>query len=172
MKKALILIISTFVISVSAYSQKFAYVDTDYILSNIPAYKDAQEQIDKLVSQWEKEIKQGYSELDMLYKQFQIDKHLLTEDMKMKKESEIIEKEKELKQLQRKRFGADGDRFTKEQELIKPIQDEIYNAIKELATNSGYAVIFDASSSALSMLYTDAKYDVSDDILKALGYIK
>lgn len=171
--KKLILVFSVLILSAtSVFSQKFAYVDTDYILGNIPAYKEAQEQLDKLVAQWEEEIKQAYSEIEAMYKQFQVDQHLLTEDMKRKKENEIIEKEKELKSLQRKRFGPEGDRFKKEQELIKPIQDEIYNAIKELAVNSSYGVIFDAASSSLTMLYTDSKYDVSDDVLKALGYIK
>lgn len=156
----------------SVFAQKYAYLDSDYILSNIPSYKEAQEQLDKLSAQWQKEIDEKYAEVDRLYKQYQVDKYLLTDDMKSQREQEIAQKEKEVKQLQKKRFGVDGDRFKKEQELIKPIQDEVYNAIKEIAASDGYAVIFDSASSSLSMLYTDPKYDVSDEVLKKLGYVK
>lgn len=165
---SLIVAVSAF----SAFAQKYAYVDTDYILSNIPAYKESQEQLDKLSIQWQKEIDEKYAEVDRLYKQFQVDKYLLTDDMKSQRELEIAQKEKEVKQLQKKRFGTDGDRFKKEQELIKPIQDEVYNALKDIAAADGYAVIFDSASSSLSMLYTDPKYDVSDEVLKKLGYVK
>lgn len=172
MKKfALVLCMMTGFLSLT-YAQKYAYVDTDYILTNIPAYKEAQEQIEKLSKQWELEIKEDYQELDKLLKQFQIDKLLLSDDMRNKREQEIIEKERAVKELQRKRFGPEGDRFRKEQELMKPIQDEVYGAIKEIAATGSYAVIFDSASSNLSMLYTDPKYDLSDDVLKKLGYVK
>jgi len=170
-KLALVLLIVTGVFAF-ANAQKYAYVDTDYILTNIPAYKEAQEQINKLSKQWELEIKEDYQELDRLLKQFQIDKLLLSDEMRNKREQEIIEKERAVKDLQRKRFGPEGDRFRKEQELMKPVQEEVYNAIKEIAATGNYAVIFDAASSNLSMLYTDPKYDLSDDVLKKLGYVK
>lgn len=171
MKKFFVLFLFVGLFSV-ANAQKYAYVDTDYILNNIPAYKEAQEQINKLTKQWELEIQEQYMELNKLLKQFQVDKLLLSNEMKAKREQEIVEKERQVKDLQRKRFGPEGDRFRKEQELMKPIQDEVYNAIKELAVAGNYAVIFDAASSNLSMLYTDPKYDLSDDILKKLGYVK
>jgi len=158
--------------ALTGMAQKFAYVDTEYILNNIPAYKEAQEQLNKLTVQWQKEIETEYADIDKLYKQFQVDKLLLSEEMKNKREQEVMQKEKDAKQLQKKRFGPDGDRFKKEQELVKPIQDEVYNAIKEIASSGDYGIIFDSASSSLTMLYTDSKYDISDDILKKMGYVK
>ena len=170
--KKLIVIGCMLLMSVLGMAQKFAYVDTEYILGNIPAYKEAQEQLNKLSAQWQKEIETEYTDIDKLYKQFQVDKLLLSEEMKNKREQEIMQKEKEVKQLQKKRFGPEGDRYKKEQELIKPIQDEVFNAVKDIASSGGYGIIFDASSSSLTMLYTDSKYDISDDILKKMGYVK
>lgn len=153
-------------------AQKVGYVDTDYILDNIPSYKEAQEQLDELSKQWQSEIEDRYEEIRKLRKQFEIDKLLLTDDMKFKKEQEIIKKEKDVRDLQRKRFGKDGDRFRKEQELMKPIQDEVFNAIKEISLNGNYGMVFDAASSNVVMVFTDPRYDLSEDILKKLGYIK
>ncbi len=170
--KKLFLIFCILGLSLMGFAQKFAYVDTEYILGNIPAYKEAQEQLNKLSAQWQKEIENEYAEIDKLYKQFQIDKLLLSEEMKNKREQEIMQREKDVKQLQKKRFGPNGDHFKKEQELIKPIQDEVYNAIKEIASTGGYGIIFDTSSSSLTMVYTDQKYDISDEILKKMGYVK
>jgi outer membrane protein len=171
MKKLIMVLITLFITSVS-FSQKTAYVDTEYMLNKIPAYKEAQKQIDNLTKQWQKEIEEKHVALDAMYKQYQVDKVLLSNDMKQKREQDILDKEKELKELQKKRFGPEGDRYKKEQELIKPIQDEIYNAIKEIAAAQNYGFIFDAASSSLSILYSDIKYDISDEVLKKLGYIK
>jgi|688.fasta_scaffold00329_61 outer membrane protein len=154
-----------------AKAQKYAYVDTEYILQNIPDYKSAQGQIDNLSTQWQKEIEAKYAEIDKLYKAFQAEQILLTEEMKRKRENEIIAKEKEVKELQKARFGVDGELFKKRQELIKPIQDKVYNAIKALAEKGSYAVIFDKSSGA-SLLYTNPKFDKSDEVLLAMGYKK
>ena len=104
-----------------------------------------------------------------MYKDFQAEKVLLTEDMRSKRENDIVNKEKDAKDLQKKYFGKDGDLFKKRQELVKPIQDEVFNAVKEIATEGNYAIIFDTAGS-LNMLYTDPKLDKSDDILKKLGY--
>ena len=109
---------------------KFAYVDSDYILERVPEYQSAQEQLDKMTLSWQEDIEQLYQEIDQLYKKYQADQILLTQDMKVKRENEIINKEKAAKELQRKRFGPEGDLFTKRQELVKPIQDKIYNAIQ------------------------------------------
>lgn len=168
MKKQ-ILIISLFLISLTGFSQKYAYVDTEYILSNIPAYEAAQDQLNELSKEWQKEIEMLYTEVEKMYKDFQAEKVLLSEDMLVKKENEIIEKEKLVKQKQRDYFGKEGQLFSKRQELIKPIQDEVFAAIKEIAVTGNYAVIFDISNS-LSMLYTDPKYDVSDEVLQKLGF--
>jgi outer membrane protein len=154
-----------------AFAQKYAYVETEYILSNVPEYKAAQSQIDNMSVQWQKEIEARYAEIDKMYRAFQAESILLTDEMKKKRENEIIAKEKDAKDLQKQRFGVDGDLFKKRQELVKPIQDKIYNAIKALAEKGNYAVIFDKSSD-LSMLYSNPKYDKSDDILVAMGYKK
>lgn len=170
--KKIAIIISTLLLATMSYAQKTVYVDTDYLLSKIPAYKEAQQQIDNLTKTWQAEIEEQRTALDNLYKQYQVDKVLLSNDMKAKREQEILDKEKELKELQKKRFGASGDRIKKEEELIKPIQDEIFSAIKELASSQGYAFVIDAASSAYTILYSDPKYDISDDVLRKLGYIK
>lgn len=167
MKKYFLFVIMLF--SVNAFSQKFGYVNTEYILSNIPNYEKAQQQIDLISVEWQKEIEAKFADIDRMYKEFQAEKVLLTEEMRIKREDEIIKKEKEAKELQKRYFGKDGDLFKKRQELVKPIQDEVFNAIKELAVEGNYAVIFD-SSGGMNMLYTDPKYDKSDDVLKKLGY--
>lgn len=148
---------------------KLGYVDTDYILKNIPAYQAAQAQLDRIAADWQKEIETVYSQIDKMYKDFQAEKVLLTEEMKVKRENDIITKEKEAKELQKKYFGKEGDLFKKRQELVKPIQDEVFNAVKELAVEGNYAIIFDTAGN-LNMLYTDPKIDKSDEVLKKLGY--
>ena len=167
--KKLILIACLSIFSLATYAQKFAYVESDYILERVPEYQSAQEQLDKLTLSWQEEIEQLYLEIDQLYKKYQADQILLTQDMKIKRENEIINKEKAAKELQRKRFGPEGDLFTKRQELVKPIQDKIYNAIQDLATEKRYGVIFDKSGE-LSMLFADPDLDKSDDNLRKLGY--
>ena len=169
MKKLITSIFILTAFSAIGISQKYAFVDTEYILNNIPAYKAAQDQLDQTSAEWEKEIRDMYAEVESLYKVYQNDAILLTQEMKKKREDEIVNKEKEAKNLQNKYFGREGELYVKRQELIKPIQDEIYNAVKELAVAGNYAVIFDTSGS-LSMLYTNPRYDLSDDILEKLGY--
>ena len=153
----------------SAHAQRFAYVDSQYILSKIPEYRTAQDELNQLSIQWQKEIEAKYSEIDQLYKAYKADAVLLTEDMKQKRQAEIEQKEQEVKDLQKQRFGVNGDLFKKRQELVKPLQDKIYNAVQELAEKQNYAIIFDKSSD-MTMLYSSPKYDKSDEILKALGY--
>ncbi len=153
----------------AANAQKFAYIDSQYILSKIPEYKVAQDQLNQLSVQWQKEIEAKYSEIDQLYKAYKADEVLLTEEMKQKRQAEIEQKEQEVKDLQKQRFGVNGDLFKKRQELVKPLQDKIYNAVQTLAERETLAVIFDKSSD-LTMLYTNVKYDKSDEILKDMGY--
>lgn len=155
--------------SADVHAQKYAYVNTEYILDNIPEYKNAQQQLDNLSVQWQKEIEDKYAIIDRLYKAYQAEQVLLTEEMKKRRQDEIAQREKDVKDLQKQRFGYDGDLFKKKQELVKPIQDKIFNAVKKMATEQSYAVIFDKSSD-LIMLYANPKYDKSDDILSALGY--
>ncbi len=152
------------------YAQKYAYVDTEYILNNIPEYKDAQEQIDELSLQWQKEIEQKFKAIDKMYKDYQAESVLLPEDLKKKREEDIVAAEKEAKDLQRKRFGKDGDLFKKRQELIKPIQDKVYNAIEKRAQEKAYVFVFDKASGTVTIIYADPKYDISDEILDDMGY--
>jgi outer membrane protein len=164
-----LLLLVFLMLSGTSQAQKYAYVNTQYILENIPDYKTAMQNLDNLSVQWQKEIEDKYAIIDKLYKAYQAEQVLLTEEMKKRRQDEIGQKEKDVKDLQKQRFGYDGDLFKKKQELVKPIQDKIYNAVKKLATDQGYAVIFDKSSD-LIMLYTNPKYDKSDDILLAMGY--
>jgi len=167
--KKLILTIMAIVFSVAILqAQKFAYVDTQYILDNIPEFSEAQAQLDELSNQWQKEIEAKFADIDKMYKDYQAQAILLPEDMKKKKEQEIVDREKDAKALQRTRFGKDGDLFKKRQELVKPIQEKIYNAIQEISTNNNYAVVFDKGGS-LTMMYANPKYDISDDVLDNMG---
>lgn len=169
MKRLVLLFALIATVAVTASAQKIAYVDTDYILENIPSYQEAQKELDATSLRWQKEIEAKYAEIDMLYKSFQAEQVLLTEEMKAKREDEIIQKEKEAKEFQKSKFGVDGELFKKRQQLIKPIQDEVYNAIKSVADASSYAVIFDKAAQS-NILYSDGKYDKSDAVLKKLGY--
>jgi outer membrane protein len=168
MKKIIIItLVSLF--SVTMFAQKYAYVDTEYILNNIPVYESSKTQLDDLTIEWKVEIDAMKTEIDKMYNDYQSERVLLTEELRLKREEEIMTKEKEMRELQQKYFGKDGMLFKKREELIKPIQDDIYNAIKEIATEGSYAVIFDTANS-LNMLYTDPRYDKSDDVLRKLGY--
>ena len=149
--------------------QKVAYVDLDYILTSIPEYKNAQAELDKISLSWQKEIELKLTEVDKLYKAYQAEEILLTQDMKKKREEEIIAKEKEVKELQKQRFGVDGDVFKKRQDYVKPIQDKVYNAIKELAEKQMIAIVFNKSAE-LNILFANPKYDKSNDVLELLGF--
>jgi outer membrane protein len=169
MKSKAIITLGLVLASFLGFSQKFAFVDTDYILENISEYRIAQEQLEQLSITWQKEIEEKFAEVDRLYKAYQAEALLLPEDVRKKRENEIIAKEKDAKELQKKRFGKEGDLFKKRQELIKPIQDKVYAAIEEIAVAGGYAVIFDKAGST-TLLYSNAKFDKSDEVLAKLGY--
>ncbi len=168
MRKIVFLLTFVFLLSANSFAQKVAYIDTENIMSKLPEYNAAQEQINALAVQWQKEIESKFSDIDKLYKSYQAEQILLTEEMRKKRENEIIGREKEVKDMQKKRFGVDGDLFAKRQELVKPLQDKIYNAIQEIATKEKIAIMFDKSS-GLTMLYTDPKLDRSKKVLEALG---
>jgi outer membrane protein len=171
MKKQLVTLLVLFIaIAIKpACAQKYAFIDSQYILDNISEYKAAQQQLDQLSISWQKEIEGKYAIIDKLYKDYQAEQILLTEDMKKKRELEITNKEKEVKEFQKAKFGYEGELFKKKQELIKPLQDKIYNAVKKIATDQSFAVIFDKSGD-LTMLYTNPKYDKSDEVLSSMGY--
>ncbi|MEI6575044.1 MAG: OmpH family outer membrane protein [Bacteroidota bacterium] len=168
MKKYFLVALFLFAVSGFSHAQKYAYVDSQYILDNLQDYKDAQEKLDALSVDYQKEVEAKFSEIDKLYKKFQAESVLLPDEMKKQREEEIVKKEKDAKDLQKKRFGKEGDLFKKRQELVKPIQDKVYNAVEDIATKKSYAFIFDKAGT-ISILYADPKLDVSDDVLKQIG---
>lgn len=168
MKKYLIVLLLT-VLSLGGYAQKYACVDTEYILSNVPEYKQAQKELEEVSVQWQKEVEVKFQAVDRLYKAFQAEAVILPADLKAQKENEIIAAEKEAKNLQKQRFGNDGDLTKKRSELVKPIQDRIYNAIEKVAQEKNYSVVFDKAGGA-TILYVDNKTDISDLVLAELGY--
>ena len=171
MKKIVSILALVVLTAFSVNAQKIGYVDTDYILTSIPEYKAAQGEIDKLSVDWQKEIEAKYTDIDKLYKAYQADAILLTDDMKKKRENEIINKEKEVKELQKQRFGVDGELFKKRQELVKPLQDKIYNAVKAVAERGGLAIILDKAGQ-VSILFANPKYDKSEEVITYMGYNK
>lgn len=150
------------------FSQKYAYVDTEYILDNIPEYLDAQNQLDELAEDYQKEIENKYEDLDRMLKTFQAEAVLMPDDVKKRREEEITAMKLEAKDLQTQRFGIDGDLFLKREELVKPIQEKIFNSIEEIATEKNYAFVFDKAGS-LTILYVNAKFDISDAVLDDVG---
>jgi outer membrane protein len=169
MKRAAVFFGFLILVSVTTMAQKYAFVDTEYIRKNIPAFNTAQDQLDKLSKQWEKEVSDGYAVVEKMYKSYQNDAVLLSQEMKTKREEAIIAKEKEMKELQNKYFGMEGELFKKREELVKPIQDEILKAIKEIAVDGSYAVIFDTAAGG-NILFANPKFDISDQVLQKLGY--
>ena len=168
MNKTLLILALGF-LTITTQAQKFAYVDTDYILNKIPEFNQAQDKLDALSADWQKEIENKYADVDQMYRSYQQEQVLLTDEMKLKREEAIIKKEKIAKNLQQKYFGPEGELYIKQQELIRPIQDKIHAAIQQLATNNKYSIIFD-SSSDLIMLYKNTNLDKSDKVLDLLGY--
>ena len=169
MKKLLLITMALLLGAGVAQAQKYIVIDSEYILHKMPKYKSAQEQIERFTSVYQKEVDDAYKKVDDMFRTFQAEKMLLTEELKQRREKEILDKEKEAKDLQRKHFGPDGSLFKKREELMKPIQDQLYNAIKDVAAEGGYAVIFDSANNP-SLIYINARYDKSDDVLKRLGF--
>ena len=169
MKKVIILSIVFLACAFTASAQKFALVDMEYILKNIPAYERANEQLNQVSKRWQSEVDAIAQEAQTLYKNYQSEAVFLSEEQKSKKEEEIVAKEKEAGELKRKYFGPEGELFKKRESLMKPIQDEIYNAVKDIADNKGYSVVWDRAS-ATSMIYASPKIVISNDILSKLGY--
>jgi outer membrane protein len=164
-----LIVFATFQLS-AQQNQKFGFVDSEYILSNIPEYNDAQEELNTLSTKWEAEIKELFAKVETMYREYQSESVLLPEDLKKKRQDEILKKEKEAKDLQLKYFGPEGDLYGKRTELVQPIQEKIYNAIQELAETRNYAFIFDKASGA-TMLYASPKNDISDDVLDQIGTV-
>jgi outer membrane protein len=169
MKKIIVITVLVFAATLSGVAQKFAFVDSEYIRNNIPAFTAAQQQLDKLSEGWEKEVADGYAAVEQMYKDYQAEVVLLSQDQKKKREDAIINREKEVKDLQNQYFGMDGELYKKREELVKPIQDEILKAIKEISVEGNYAVIFDTSTGS-NILFANPRYDLSDQVLQKLGY--
>jgi outer membrane protein len=168
MKKFLIVFSLVFSICATAGAQRYAIVDTKYILDKMPDYKAAQKQLDQISAQWQKEIDDKQAVLDKMYKDYEGEQVMLSDDLKKKREDELFNHEKEVRDLQRKRFGFEGDLFKKRQELIKPVQDKVYNAIQKIAVGRMYDFILDKSE-GITVIFADPKLDKSDDVLKDLG---
>ncbi|GEO03011.1 hypothetical protein AAE02nite_06750 [Adhaeribacter aerolatus] len=168
MKKIVFLVLSLVSLGQVAYGQKFGYVDSEFILSKMPAYVAAQKEIDKIAENWQRDIENRYKEIDKLHKSYQAEEVLLTEEMKKKRQAEIESQEQEVKEYQKRIFGFEGQLFRRRQELIKPVQDEVYDAIEKVAKQRQLQIVFDKSGS-LVMLYTNPVHDYTEYVLEALG---
>lgn len=168
MKKNFLLLMMMAFLSLPLFSQKYAYIDSEYILGNMPEYTEAQAELDRVAAQWQKEIEAKFRTIDSMYKKYQVEAITLPDAMKKNREDAIIAAEKDAKDLQKKRFGKDGDLFKKREELVKPIQDRVFTAIDEYARDKGYAFVFDVSG-AMTIVYADPKWDINSEILQKLG---
>lgn len=169
MKKSLFILLMLFVVGASANAQKFALIDMEYILGNIPAYERANEQLEQVSKQWQGEIEKIAEEAKAMYKNYQSQIASLSEVQRGKKEEEIVAKEKSAADLRRKYFGPEGELNKKRESLLQPIQDKIYNVVKEIATQRGYAVVLDRAS-ASSIIFASPNIDISNEVLAKLGY--
>jgi outer membrane protein len=168
MKKILIIACCLLFAASASFAQKYAIIDTRYILDKMPDYTQAQKQLDGIAADWQKDIDAKQLALDKMYKDFEAEQVMLSEDLKKKREDQLFLREKELRDLQRQRFGFEGDLFKKRQELIKPIQDKVYNAVQRMAVQRGYDFVLDKSE-GITIIFADPKLDKSEDILKELG---
>lgn len=168
MKKFFLLISCSLLLAGFAHAQKYAVIDTKYILDKMPDYKTAQTQLDDIAKKWQKEIDDLQQELDKMYKNYDAEQVMLSDDLKKKREDQLFMKEKAVRDLQRQHFGFEGDLFKKRQELIQPIQNRVYNAVQKLAVARGYDFILDKSE-GITVIFADPKLEKSDDVLKELG---
>lgn len=171
MKKLMISLAMVVMMAAGAYAQKFALVDMDYILRNVPSYEMANEQLNQVSQRWEREVTELQKEAETMYKNYQAEMVFLTDDQKKSREEEIVAKEKQVTDLRYKYFGPEGELFKKRQSLMKPIQEDVYNAVKAVSEERGYQVIFDRASSQ-SIVFASPKIDVSNEVLAKLGYAK
>ena len=168
MKKLFFVLTCSLLIIFSANAQRYAVIDSKYILEKLTDYKDAQKKLDQFSEQWQQEIDQKQTMVDRMMKDYDAEKVMLSDELNKKREDELYNKEKELRDLQKKRFGFEGDLFKKRQELIKPIQDKVYNAVQKLAVDRQYDFILDKSE-GITVIFADPKLDKSDEVLKNLG---
>ena len=171
--KKLSIILAAFIamVAIEASAQKFALIDMEYILKSIPAYEMANEQLKQVSQKWEKEVEQQAQNVETMYKDYQANSIFYTEEQKAKKEEEILAEDKKTQELKRKYFGPEGELFKKREALMKPIQDDIYEAVKSISETKGYQMIMDRAS-AVSVIYASPKIDISNEVLSKLGYSK
>jgi len=151
-----------------SFAQRYAVIDTKYILDKVPEYKDADKKLKDISAQWQKEIDDKQAELDRMYKNYDAEQFMLSEELKKKRETELFNKEKEVRELQKRRFGYEGDLFKERQRLVKPVQDKVYNAIQKIAVARSYDFVLDKSE-GITVIFADPKLDKSDDVLRELG---
>ena len=171
MKKIMVLSFLLTLGAIGVQAQKFALIDMDYILKNIPAFEMANEQMNAIAKKWQTEVESLQQESQNLYKTYQADLVFLSPEMKTKREAEVVAKEQEAAELRRKYFGSDGELYKKRESLIRPIQDEIYNAVKDISDKQGYMVVWDRASD-MGIIYANPRIDISNEFLTKLGYSK
>ena len=168
MKKLLFIAFSLLVAVTTVSAQRYAIIDTKYILDKLPEYKDADKKLAATSDTWQKEIDTKQAQLNQMYRNYDAEQYMLSEDLKKKREDQLFNLEKEIRDLQKKRFGYEGDLFKERQRLVKPVQDKVYNAIQKMAVNRGYDFVLDKSE-GITVIFADPKLDKSDDVLKELG---
>ncbi|MBD5346734.1 MAG: OmpH family outer membrane protein [Bacteroides sp.] len=171
MKKTLITLAAVIITALTASAQKFALVDMEYVLSNLPAYEMANEQLNQVSQRWQKEVEAKSAEAETMYKNYQAQMVFLTDEQKKQNEEAIVAKEKEAMELRNKYFGPDGELYKKRQSLMQPIQEDVYNAVKAVAEQRGYQCIFDRASSS-DIIFASPRIDISNEVLERLGYSK
>ena len=168
MKKFFFLACFLVALASTAPAQKYAIIDTRYILNHVPEYKSADQKLQQVSGQWQKEIDDKQAQLDKMYKNYDAEQFMLSDELKKKREDELFNAEKDVRDLQKRRFGYEGDLFKERERLIKPVQDRVYNAVQKIAVARGYDFILDKSE-GITVIFADPKLDRSDDVLKELG---
>lgn len=168
MKKFLFIAMAVVLASATVSAQRYAIIDTKFILDKMPEYKDADKRLALVSEQWQKEIDSKQGQLNQMYRNYEAEQYMLTEDLKKKREDQLFNSEKEIRDLQKKRFGYEGDLFKERQKLVKPVQDKVYNAIQKMAVNRGYDFVLDKSE-GITVIFADPKLDKSDEVLRELG---
>ena len=168
MKKLLFLVSTFLLFTGSVIAQRYAIIDTKYILDKMPEYKSADDKLAQVGTQWQKEIDDKQAQLTLMYRNFDAEQFMLSDELKKKREDQLFNMEKEIRELQKKRFGYEGDLFKERQKLVKPVQDKVYNAIQKMAVNRGYDFVLDKSE-GITVIFADPKLDKSEEVLKELG---
>jgi outer membrane protein len=168
MKKLVVFVLSFFVAVGFVNSQRYAIIDTKYILDKLPEYKNADQQLAQIGTQWQKEIDDKQAQLTLMYRNFDAEQFMLSDELKKKREDQLFNMEKDIRELQKRRFGYEGDLFKERQKLVKPVQDKVYNAIQKMAVNRGYDFVLDKSE-GITVIFADPKLDKSEEVLRELG---